>query len=256
MKKNLKAKDAAQSQYDKELVVIMQTGTASEKEKAYQALYKKHKHGIMHYISRFMNTSDEEVEDLTQDVFIKVYEKIDSYQAETSGVSTWLYKMTTNYLIDVKRKGKFEVISIESMSENKSGDSEKDDYREFKYQFVDKHTDTFKELELAERSLAVHLAASRIKSELGRTIIQMKYFEQLTNDEIAVKLGMNINTVKIYDLRAKKEMLAMFTKQGVDFEYGTISKKKVLLTTDGLDEESAGYAMFSEIEIVPLWKMR
>ena len=251
MSKAIEVKDKEQAQFDKDLAVKMQSGSTLEKEKAYIQMYSRYKNGIMHFISRFMNLRNEDVEDFAQEVFVKVYEKIHLYKADSSNFSTWIYNMTTNHLIDAKRKAKFEIISIESMSESKSGDSEKDDYREFKYQFVDKHTDTFRELVLAERSVAVHLAASRIKSELGKEIVRLKYFEQLTNDEIAVQLNMNVNTVKIADLRAKKEMKDMLTRAGVDFDYGAVCKKTKTGFKHNTDDEMEAL-LLTDIEIVPL----
>lgn len=249
MNKVIEVKDKEQVQVDKNLAIQMQSGSAIEKEKAYIQLYAMYKKSIMYFVSRFSKLRQEEIDDFTQEIFIKVFEKINLYNAQSSSLSTWMFNIAKHYMIDMKRKAKYEIISIESMSESNVGDSQKDDYREFKFQFVDKHTDTFKQLVLAERSVAVHLAALRVKTELGREVIRLKYFEQFSNQEIAEQLNMNKNTVKIIALRARKEMKDMFSKKGVDFEYGTVLKSKSSIRKSA---EKLDAAILNDFEIIPL----
>ncbi|WP_291237544.1 RNA polymerase sigma factor, partial [Frisingicoccus sp.] len=66
-----------------------------DKEQIYDTYYPK----VVQYIRSHVG-QQQDVEDLAQAVFIKVYGKLDLFDPEKSGISTWIYNITRNTVID------------------------------------------------------------------------------------------------------------------------------------------------------------
>lgn len=75
--------------------------TVNEKEQIYNLYYQKVKSYIRGKVS---NAQD--VEDLASDVFLKVYEKLDRFDDSKASLSTWIYTITRNTVIDHYRTQK------------------------------------------------------------------------------------------------------------------------------------------------------
>ena len=75
--------------------------TAEQHEKIYNAFYGK----VMVYIRARINRKAE-AEDLCADVFEKIQAKLDGYDSEKAGLSTWIYCITRNSIIDFYRKSR------------------------------------------------------------------------------------------------------------------------------------------------------
>ncbi len=69
------------------------------------AEFLHHHHHTVHSLIFQMVSSREDAEELTQDVFIKAYQKINSFRGE-SAISTWLYRIAYNTAISAVRKKK------------------------------------------------------------------------------------------------------------------------------------------------------
>ncbi len=82
-----------------ELVVVAQQGDQA----AFAALYEQISPLVYRFLRRRLDGADEIVEDLTEDVFVKVYEKIDRYVERGLPFSAWLYRIAHNHLVDYLR---------------------------------------------------------------------------------------------------------------------------------------------------------
>lgn len=80
---------------------------------AYAELLMRYKNLVYSVILRMINNA-EEANDLAQEVFIKVYRNLDKYQPEFK-FSTWIIRITTNHVIDYRRKKKQDTVPIEEM---------------------------------------------------------------------------------------------------------------------------------------------
>jgi RNA polymerase sigma-70 factor (ECF subfamily) len=69
---------------------------------AFNEIVTRHKQKIFNYVYRMIGNSDE-AEDMTQDVFVKMYVSLSSFRSESS-VTTWLYRIAGNLCIDRYRK--------------------------------------------------------------------------------------------------------------------------------------------------------
>lgn len=78
------------------LVARAQRGDAE----AFAALYEQHAPEIHRYLMRQVHGRRELAEDLTAEVFLKVFERIGSYQARGLPFGAWVYRVARNHTID------------------------------------------------------------------------------------------------------------------------------------------------------------
>ena len=89
-------------------------------DRAYQRLMDKYHDAIFNFIYRMVRDR-EQVEDLTQEAFIKAFASLKTFNEEYA-FSTWLYKIATNNCIDYIRKKKLQMFSIDKPIESKDSD--------------------------------------------------------------------------------------------------------------------------------------
>ena len=83
-------------------------------EKRYfSEIITRHKNLVYSVVLRMVNNQDD-ANDLAQEVFIKVYKNLDKYFPDFK-FSTWIVKITTNHVIDYRRKKKYETVSMEEV---------------------------------------------------------------------------------------------------------------------------------------------
>jgi len=70
---------------------------------AFATLYEHYRPLIYRFLRRRFEGSDEVVEDLTEDVFVKLYEKLDRYVERGLPFTAWLYRIAHNQLVDYLR---------------------------------------------------------------------------------------------------------------------------------------------------------
>jgi RNA polymerase sigma factor (sigma-70 family) len=162
---------------------------------AFTALVSRYQKLVVHIIGRLIQRQ-EEVEDVSQEVFIKVYENLGKYRAE-SKLSTWIatiaYNTGVNYLR--KFKGTHEINidktkELQFMTDNITAD----------YEQIDLHRYIRAQIE----RLPAHY----------RTVITLFHLEEFSYQEIEQITGMPEGTVKSYLFRAKallKEKLEFVT---------------------------------------------
>ncbi len=144
--------------------------TTPSLEEIYTAYYKK----VMGYISaRIRNRAD--AEDLCSEVFEKVQRKLDDFDSSKASVSTWVFTITRNTVIDHYRRSK----EGAELDENMAGDF-----------VVDESLLNTESLE----SLAA--ALKKLPQEL-RDIIVLRYYDGKPLTEIAQLMGLSYGAVKL-----------------------------------------------------------
>ncbi len=86
-------------QHVAELVSKAQQGDSA----AFAELYETYAPVVYRFLRRRLDGSDEVVHDLTADVFVKVYEKLDRYVERGLPFTAWLYRIAHNHLVDYLR---------------------------------------------------------------------------------------------------------------------------------------------------------
>jgi RNA polymerase sigma-70 factor (ECF subfamily) len=160
---------------------------------AYKKLMKKYHDPIFNFIYRMVHDR-EQVEDLTQEAFIKAFSSLSSFNEEYA-FSTWLYKIATNNSIDYIRKKKLQVYSIDKPVE--SGDSE------FLFELPDDSFEADKDLISDQRARLLNEAIDRLP-EKYRKVIRLRHSEERSYEEIAKLLKLPIGTVKAHIFRARE----------------------------------------------------
>ena len=79
----------------------------------FELLVSRYKNLVYSLVLR-MTTDAEEANDLAQDVFIKVYKNLSKYNSDYK-FSTWIMRITTNHVIDTRRKKHYETTSISEL---------------------------------------------------------------------------------------------------------------------------------------------
>ena len=91
---------------------LVQKCLNGEKE-YFSEIITRHKNLVYSVVLRMVN-NQEDANDLAQEVFIKVYKNLDKYFPDFK-FSTWIVKITTNHVIDYRRKKKYETVSMEEV---------------------------------------------------------------------------------------------------------------------------------------------
>jgi len=162
-------------------------------QSAFRELRFKYYTPIFKLISRMIR-SREEVEDLTQEAFIKAFTSLASFNEEYS-FSTWLYKIATNNAIDHVRKRKLQTYSI-----NKPIESEESDYS---IELPDPDPEPDQELIATQRKKMLDDAMDSLPAKY-RQVILMRHVDEKEYQEIAKTLKLPLGTVKAHIFRARE----------------------------------------------------
>jgi RNA polymerase sigma-70 factor (ECF subfamily) len=148
---------------------------------------------IIHGIVRQRN----DVEDIAQQVFAKVYLSLKSFDFRSSLI-TWIYKITVNECFDYLRKRKVRKLVYES-------DLSEDEVR--RVENAEPHIDRQEpaDASLARRDYVLKLL-TRV-SEEERNLWMMKEVEGFSVEELAAQTGMNENTIKVKLFRARQKLV-------------------------------------------------
>jgi RNA polymerase sigma-70 factor (ECF subfamily) len=173
-------------------------------EKAYTMLVNKYERALHFHILKMIKSRDK-VEDLVQEVFVKAFDNLHSYN-DNYAFSTWLYRIATNHTIDYLRKKKLKTLSIDEPVQ--SGDGE------MKMQLPDQSARTDKSIIRSQRQKMVHDAIENLP-EKYRKVIKLRHMQEKSYQEIAEVLDSPLGTVKAHIFRAR-EMLykALKDKRG------------------------------------------
>ena len=162
-------------------------------DRAYQKLMHKYHDQIFNFIYRMIHDR-EQVEDLTQEAFIKAFSSLRSFNEEFA-FSTWLYKIATNNCIDYIRKRKLQMYSIDKPIESKDGD--------YTFELPDESSEADKTLISDQRSVLLREAIGHLP-EKYRRVIHLRHVEERSYEEIAKALKLPIGTVKAHIFRARE----------------------------------------------------
>ncbi len=162
-------------------------------QSAYKKLMRKYHDAIYMLIYRMVREKSE-VEDLTQEAFIKAFASLRSFNNEYA-FSTWLYKIATNNSIDYIRKKKLQRISLD-----KPLDSDQDQYT---YEVPDTTYQPDKPLIERQKTKFLDEAINALPEKYRRVII-LRHKEERDYREIAKILHLPLGTVKAHLFRARE----------------------------------------------------
>ncbi len=153
---------------------------------AFKMLVNKHQRKVRNLVHLTLGPQQGQwVDDIAQEVFIKVYNNIDQFQ-KRSQFTTWLYRITINCCKDHLRKQKFNIFSFREETKVPT------------MSFQDK-------IEQSETSAIVRQAIGELPAKFRLPLI-LKDIEGYDYDEIARMLQCKIGTVKSRLYRARQKL--------------------------------------------------
>jgi len=175
----------------------------------FRDVYEKFHQRIHNYLGRMVG--ENEAEDLTQDVFVKVNNGLTEFKRE-SKLSTWIYRIATNAALDKMRSRAFreskDKVSLDAMPEEGGAEDPG---------ILAMETTLYAEREAvrSEMTECIREFVDRLPGDY-RTVIILSEIRDLKNQEVADILGLSLDAVKIRLHRARARLKAEF-EAGCDF---------------------------------------
>jgi RNA polymerase sigma-70 factor (ECF subfamily) len=174
------------------LIVRCQAGEPA----AFDALVGKYQRYVFNLIYQHLGKADE-LEDVAQEVFLRIYKFIRKYRGNAS-LESWIYKIVLNFCrTHVRRRAVFARFFVQSAAQD--GD-------EKSFSILDNLSDTAYDpaQQIEAKTLAQDIiGAVRSLPPIYRDILIMREVNELSYEEIAEILGISIGTVKSRISRAR-----------------------------------------------------
>ncbi len=148
-----------------------------------EQIYKDYKDKVYSYVLHRVH-SKEDAEDLVTDIFIKIIDKYESFDESKAGISTWIFQITRNRVIDYYRSYKMP----EEVPEDLAGDGDVD------------------EGIISEETLSELAAALEKLPEQQKDIIVQRYYHGKTLQEISRMMSLSYGVTK---LRHKEALIRL-----------------------------------------------
>lgn len=178
-------------QYDYKLILL---ATEKGDQKAYAELMGRYKESVYFMVLKIVNNKDD-ADDLTIETFGKAFNRIYQYTPNYA-FSTWLFKIATNHCIDFLRKKKNNItFSIDKPYENDEGGKMGMDV---KAPILDPEENFIQK----QKVILMRDVVEKLKPKY-RNLVEMRYFQELSYEEISVKLDLPLGTVKAQLFRAR-----------------------------------------------------
>lgn len=176
---------------DEELIGLLQSGD----QMAFSHVMDRYQGKMYAYVMRLTNHRDE-AHDIVQDVFMKAYKNIHRFDTERK-FSSWIYRIAHNESVNwLKKKTRAKVESLESRAE-------------YGLQLADT-VDVEGEYVTKEDQLMVREAIEKLPPKY-QEVMDLRYLQQQSYEEISKRLDKPINTVGTLINRAKKKLAAELT---------------------------------------------
>lgn len=166
---------------------------------AYAQLMEKYRESIYFMVLKMVQNQDD-AEDLTIEAFGKAFNRLHQYSPNYA-FSTWLYKIASNNCIDFIRKKRVHLTSIDNAYTNKDGETTKIDVKS-------STKDPEEEAIHSQKVKMMREVVTRLKPRY-RELIEKRYFEELSYDEIATQMDLPLGTVKAQLFRAREFLADM-----------------------------------------------
>ena len=166
---------------------------------AWETIVRQHTPRVYNLAYRFTGRFDE-AEDLTQEVFIKVFQTLTTYDAAQGTFSTWLNRVARNHLVDHYRRTRKDRVTS-SLEDELGHLEEKPSAGEGPVARV----------EARERKEMLQVALDKLSPDMREAVI-LRDFQDLDYEEIAQVLGVPEGTVKSRINRGRLELARLLKR--------------------------------------------
>jgi RNA polymerase sigma-70 factor, ECF subfamily len=171
------------------------------REESFEELVIRYQRPISSYIYRLIGNYDTAL-DLTQEVFIKVYNCLSQYCSDYK-FSTWIYKIAHNTSIDHMRRSASRVRGFTTESDET-----------YERPVISHSLTPEQESERAERLAEIETVVSNLPDQY-KELILLRHAQDFSYDEIAEITGLPLGTVKNRIFRAREIMRQEFLQRGI-----------------------------------------
>jgi RNA polymerase sigma factor (sigma-70 family) len=170
-------------------------------QKAYAELMGRYRDSVYFMLLKMVNNKDD-ADDLTIEAFGKAFKRLQQYTPNYA-FSTWLFKIASNNAIDFIRRKKMITFSIDKTFEDEEGSS----------MAMDIKASGLTPEENMEKKQKIKLMRDVVEKLKPRykVLVEMRYFEELSYEEISERLELPLGTIKAQLFRAR-EFLANILK--------------------------------------------
>ncbi len=156
---------------DEQLVASAISGS----ESAWSTLVKRHEKRLYNHALRIVGHPDDAM-DLLQDTFVSVYRNLSSFRGD-SAFTSWMFRIATFRCVDHLRRKKYNTEEFDELT-HPGGDA-----------------DPLAQLQTAKNNKEILTALQSLPFD-QRQVVELKFFQHFTFEEIAGQLGVSSNTVK------------------------------------------------------------
>lgn len=175
---------------------LIDQATLEGDESAFAILMDRYKKPVYHMVLKMVRNVDD-AEDLTIEAFAKAFKNLHRFKKDYT-FSTWLFRIATNNAIDFIRKKKLNTYSLNTSFTDDSGESVNIDVE-------DKNLTPDQEAINTQKIELVRMFVTKLPSKYQR-LVRLRYFDELSYEEIAKELDAPLGTVKAQLHRARELM--------------------------------------------------
>ncbi|HEX9649914.1 MAG TPA: sigma-70 family RNA polymerase sigma factor [Cyclobacteriaceae bacterium] len=165
-------------------------------QQAFAELLHRYRKPVYHMILRMVRNIDD-AEDLTIEAFAKAFKNLHRFKKDFT-FSTWLFRIATNNSIDFIRKKKLETTSLDTSYTDDNGEAVSMDVE-------DKGLNPQEEAIKSQKVELMQMFVTKLPAKYQR-LVRLRYFDELSYEEIAKELDAPLGTVKAQLHRARELM--------------------------------------------------
>lgn len=179
---------------------LIQRALIDNDQSAYAMLLQHYREPV-YYLMLKMTGNPYDAEDCTIEAFGKAFKKLEQYSPDF-GFSTWLFRIATNNCIDFQRRNKLQTVSLTEHEPRKQNGINLADYE----------PDPEESIIYAQKLVVVRQVIEKLKPHY-RSLIEMRYFEEMSYEEIADTMHLPLGTVKAQLFRAREFLFNLLNRQ-------------------------------------------
>ena len=173
---------------------LIQSALGKGDQKAYAELLSRYRESVYFMMLRMCNNKDD-AEDLTIEAFGRAFKRLEQYTPNYA-FSTWLFKIASNNAIDfLRNKKKNSALSLDSKMENDEG-------QEFSKNIQASTLDPEENFMKKQKIELMRDVVEKLKPRY-KDLVKMLFYEELSYEEIAVKLELPVGSVKAQLFRGR-----------------------------------------------------
>lgn len=165
-------------------------------EQAFASLMERYRRPVYHMVLKMVRNVDD-AEDLTIEAFAKAFKNLHKFKKDYT-FSTWLFRIATNNAIDFIRKKRLDTMSLDTSFKDDNGEAVSIDVE-------DRNLNPQEEAIKSQKIELIQMFVTKLPAKYQR-LVRLRYFQELSYEEIAQELDAPLGTVKAQLHRARELM--------------------------------------------------